>query len=104
MRPKPSRMIAKRHGQPSRQQLERAFHRRVVSWLSTTAITWVIWAMAGAPTGLPRGTGGPHHLVITLGIWPAYVMFCGLADLAKRSYQLYAKPLIDAEGGQTGLP
>jgi hypothetical protein len=37
----------------------------------------------------------PQHHVISAGIWPAYIMIGGLADLGRRARMLYAQPLID---------
>lgn len=73
-----------------------ALYRRGAKWLTTTAITWPVWALTGAPTGLPHATSTPHHLVVSAGIWPVYVMVGGLADIARRTRGLYVDPLIEA--------
>jgi hypothetical protein len=70
---------------------ELALARRGIRWLGTTAITWPIWALTGAPTGLPRATADHHHVVATLGIWPVYLMVGGLADVARRARRLYVE-------------
>jgi hypothetical protein len=78
---------------PTRREQELSLQRRARRWLGTAAVTWPIWALTGAPTGLPHGTGSHHHLVITLGIWPAYVMVGGLADIARRARRIYVEPI-----------
>lgn len=80
----------------SRQAMEREFYRRASKWLATTTITWPVWALTGAPMGLPRVIADHHHVVATAGIWPAYVMVGGLADLARRARRLYTEPVLDA--------
>ena len=76
----------------SRQELERQFYRRGTKWAGTSVITWSIWALTGAPTWLPHATRTNHHLVVSAGIWPAYIMIGGLADLGRRARQLYVEP------------
>jgi len=95
---------------PSPAELERDFYGRAAKWLGTSAFTWTIWAFTGAPTGLPRGSGDHGHVVVTLGIWPAYLTIAGLIDLAKRARALYVQPHLDGgyyeadeiEGGSPG--
>lgn len=70
---------------------ELALQRRGIKWLSTAAITWPIWAMTGAPVSLPEVTKTHHHIEATLGIWPAYLMVFGLADIARRARRLYVE-------------
>ena len=80
---------------PSPSERERDFYGRAAKWLGTSAFTWTIWAFTGAPTGLPRGSGTHGHVVVTLGMWPAYLMVAGLVDLAKRAHALYVRPHVD---------
>jgi len=68
-----------------------ALQRRSIRWLGTTAVTWSIWALTGAPTGLPHATAVDHHVVATLGIWPLYLTIGGLADVARRARRLYVE-------------
>lgn len=77
----------------SRQELERQFYRRATKWAGTSVITWSIWALTGAPTWLPHVTESPHHTVVSAGIWPAYIMIGGLADLGRRARQIYVEPV-----------
>jgi hypothetical protein len=79
----------------SRQELQREFYERSSKWLGTSVVTWSIWALTGMPMGLPHVTWMPQHHVISAGIWPAYIMIGGLADLGRRARMLYAQPLID---------
>src|SRR4051794_30248101 len=72
-------VLARRRASPvatprARHEEELSLQRRARRWLGTTAVTWPIWALTGAPTGLPHGSGNHHHIVISLGIWPAYLM------------------------------
>src|SRR3954471_14867823 len=78
---------------PAHHDEELSLQRRARRWLGTTAITWPIWALTGAPTGLPQGTRDHHHLVISLGIWPAYLMIGGIADIARKARHLYIDPI-----------
>jgi hypothetical protein len=75
----------------SHQELERQFYRRATKWLGTSAITWSIWAFTGAPIWLPHATRTNHHLVVSAGIWPAYIMIGGLADLGRMARHLYVE-------------
>jgi len=84
----------------TRHQLERRFYARATKWLGTSVVTWTIWGLTGAPTGLPHGTRTGNHTVITLGIWPAYVMVGGLVDIARRARALYVQtPELDGVDG-----
>lgn len=83
-------------GRVTRNEMERAFYRRASKWLGTTVVTWPIWALTGAPLGLPRVVADHHHVVATAGIWPAYLMVAGLADLARRARKLYTDPALEA--------
>lgn len=86
----------KEPGRPvSRREMERQFYRRASKWLGTTAITWPVWVLTGAPMGLPRVIADHHHVVATAGIWPAYLMVGGLADLARRARRLYTEPVLE---------
>lgn len=83
-------------GPVARREMEQEFHRRAAKWLRTTVITWPVWALTGAPTGLPRVVADHHHVVASAGIWPAFVMLGGLAGLAKRARRIYTDPVIEA--------
>lgn len=72
------------------------FQARVASWVGTSVISWSAWATTGAPTGLPHGSADHGHLLVSLGMWPAYLMICGLIDVARVAYATYAAPVIDA--------
>jgi hypothetical protein len=79
----------------SRQDLERQFYRRATRWAGTSAITWTIWAFTGAPHWLPHATATHHHVVASAGIWPAYIMIGGLADLGRLARHLYIESPFD---------
>lgn len=76
--------------------MEREFYRRAAKWVGTTLVTWPVWALTGAPTGLPRVVADHHHVVATAGIWPAYLMVGGFAALARKARRLYVNPVLDA--------
>ena len=97
LRRRRSGQVVPRPVAPSPSELERDFYGRATKWLGTSAFTWTIWAFTGAPTGLPRGSGDHGHVVVTLGVWPAYLMIAGLIDLAKRARGLYVQHHL--EGG-----
>ena len=80
----------------SRSDVEREFYRRATKWLGTTVVTWPVWALTGAPMGLPRVVADHHHVIATAGLWPVYLMVGGIADLATRARKLYAEPLLEA--------
>jgi hypothetical protein len=75
----------------TRAGLERDYRRRCVEWAFGSATTWSIWAMTGAPTGVPRVVSSGHGVVATLGIWPLYLMGAGFLDLGRRAYRLYGE-------------
>ena len=87
---------------PTRREQELSLQRRARRWLGTAAFTWPIWALTGAPTGLPHGTGDRHHIVVSLGIWPAYLMIGGLVDIARRARRIYSEPATDLSGVEEG--
>ena len=87
----------------TRREQELALQRRARRWLATATVTWPIWALTGAPMGLPHGTGDHHHVVISLGMWPAYVMAGGLIDIAKRARRVYVDPIDQTQGADEAL-
>jgi hypothetical protein len=80
----------------SRHDMQTAFYRRAAKWLSTTVVTWPVWALTGAPMGLPRVVADHHHVMASAGIWPVYLMVGGLVDLARRARKLYTEPVLEA--------
>lgn len=84
-----------------RHEMQKAFYRRAAKWLSTTVVTWPVWALTGAPMGLPRVVADHHHVVATAGIWPVYLMVVGLADLARKARKLYTEPVLEAAAVDT---
>lgn len=74
--------------------------RRARKWLGTTAVTWPIWALTGAATGLPHVIANHHRVDVSLGIWPALLMIGGLADIARMARRVYVQPLVDANGAE----
>ena len=70
------------------QQLE-DYYRRAAKWAGTSALLWVIWAFTGRPTGIPRLIADHGSAYGTAGLWPAYCLVLGLADLARRARHLF---------------
>lgn len=97
------RRVAQAPTPMTRRQAEQSLQQRARSWLGTTAITWPIWALTGARTGLPHVIANHHHVDASLGIWPALLMIGGLVDIARMARRVYVQPLVDANGAEDAI-